>query len=288
MVVTRRLRREAAVPEPMLKTRVITALILVAALLPSLFFLPQRYWALLMAAVAGIAAWEWAGLLRWPSLRRIAYGAALALIAAGVTLANPALVEATAPQAALPTYWVAGLFWLLVVPLWLRFKWSALPGGALAGVVVILPAWLAMVQLRSLGPGVLLGILAAIWLADVAAYFSGKAFGKRKLAPSISPGKTWEGAVGAGIAVVVYGFVMRFLFGAGGGSALLWLGALVLLTAVSILGDLLESLVKRQAGMKDSSAILPGHGGVLDRIDSMTSTLPLVALLWLLLSSAEA
>lgn len=281
-------RRATATPAPMLKTRVITALVLVAALLPSLFFLPQRYWALLIAAIAGIAAWEWAGLLRWPALRRIAYGLGLALIAAGVTLANPALVEATAPQAALPTYWLAGFFWLLVVPAWLRFKWSALPGGALAGVVVILPTWLAIVQLRSLGPGVLLGIMAAIWLADVAAYFSGKAFGKRKLAPNISPGKTWEGAAGAVVAVVTYGFVMRVLFGTGGSSALAWLGALVLLTAVSILGDLLESLLKRQAGMKDSSAILPGHGGVLDRIDSMTSTLPMVALLWLLLASAEA
>lgn len=272
----------------MLKIRVMTALALVAALLPSLFFLPQRYWALLMAIICGVAAWEWAGLLRWPPVRRLAYGAALALIAAGVTVANPMLIEMTAPQAALPTYWVAGLFWILVVPAWLCFKWSALPGGALAGVIVLLPAWLAMVQLRALGPGVLLGILAAIWLADVAAYFCGKAFGKRKLAPNISPGKTWEGAIGGGIAVVIYGFVMRLFFGAGGESALLWAGALVLLTAVSILGDLLESLLKRQAGMKDSSAILPGHGGVLDRIDSLTSTLPVVTLLWLLGSAGGA
>ncbi len=266
----------------MLKTRVITAIVLVAALLPSLFFLSQRHWALLMAGVAGLAAWEWGGLLRWTSWRRMAFGAGVALLAAGVTIANPGLVDGTVPAAALPTYLLAALFWLVVVPLWLRRKWSAVMGGPLVGLLVILPAWLAIVQLRSLGPAVLLAILAAVWLADVAAYFSGKAFGRHKLAPGISPGKTWEGAVGAGVAVLVYGLALRPLAKGVEPSLVLWAAALVLLTAVSILGDLLESLLKRQAGLKDSSAILPGHGGVLDRIDSLTSTLPMVALLWIL------
>jgi len=119
-------------------------------------------------------------------------------------------------------------------------------------------------------------------MADIAAYFSGKAFGKHKLAPSISPGKTWEGAIGAGVGVVLYGVLVRLLFGLDLMPWVLWVVALLGVTAVSIVGDLYESLLKRKAGIKDSSNILPGHGGVLDRIDSLTSTLPVVALVWLL------
>ena len=126
--------------------------------------------------------------------------------------------------------------------------------------------------------------MAVVWVADIAAYFTGRAFGRRKLAPSISPGKTWEGAAGAAVAVLAFGFGILAMLGAelqGGVAAI----AVVLLawTAVSIVGDLFESLLKRQAGLKDSGNILPGHGGILDRIDSLTSTLPMVALgaVWL-------
>jgi phosphatidate cytidylyltransferase len=121
-----------------------------------------------------------------------------------------------------------------------------------------------------------------VWLADIAAYFFGRTFGKRKLAPSISPGKTWEGAIGGGVAVVVYGFMLApQLPGKLSANYGLLLLVLIVLVAISIIGDLFESLLKRQAGLKDSSNVLPGHGGVLDRIDSLTSTLPLVALTWL-------
>ena len=126
--------------------------------------------------------------------------------------------------------------------------------------------------------------MAVVWVADIAAYFTGRAFGRRKLAPSISPGKTWEGAAGAAVAVLAFGFGVLAMRGAElqGGVAVI---AVVLLawTAVSIVGDLFESLLKRQAGLKDSGNILPGHGGILDRIDSLTSTLPMVALgaVWL-------
>ena len=120
-------------------------------------------------------------------------------------------------------------------------------------------------------------------MADVAAYFSGRAFGKHKLAPAISPGKTWEGAIGAAVGVVVYGIALRLAFGFAPLSLPLWVLCLLGVTAISIVGDLFESMLKRQAGIKDSSNVLPGHGGVLDRIDSLTSTLPVVALLWLLL-----
>jgi len=127
-----------------------------------------------------------------------------------------------------------------------------------------------------------LAIMAVVWLADIGAYFSGRRFGKHKLAPAISPGKTWEGAIGGGVLVLAYGLLLSSRLPAAlAGNLLLLLPVLLLLTAISIVGDLFESLLKRQAGLKDSSNVLPGHGGVLDRIDSLTSTMPLVALVWL-------
>lgn len=269
----------------MLKTRVITALVLVALLLPALFYLPQNYWALLVAAFIGIAAWEWGALLGWRAAGRVVLGAVTALICALVSLLDPAAIGnegagSVAAGWAMVAYGAAAIFWCLIMPFWLHRKWSlAGPVGILVGAVVLLPTWLAMVQLRVFGPGVLLGIFAVVWMADIAAYFSGKAFGKHKLAPSISPGKTREGAIGAVLGVVIYGLVVRQIFSLDVLSLPLWILSLIGITAISIVGDLYESLLKRKAGIKDSSNILPGHGGVLDRIDSLTSTLPVVALL---------
>lgn len=270
----------------MLKTRVITALALMAVLLPSLFFLPQAAWALLVAAFIGIAAWEWGALLGWGARRRMALGIVTALLCAGLASLDPAAVGAVifAPAQVwvYGLYGVSALFWGLAIPFWLRGKWPL--GGAsglVVGAVVLLPTWLAMVQLRALGPGILLAVFAVVWMADIAAYFAGRAFGKHKLAPAISPGKTWEGAIGAVVGVVVYGLVMRYFFFSELMALPAWLLTLLVVTAVSIVGDLFESLLKRKAGIKDSSNILPGHGGVLDRIDSLTSTLPVVALFWL-------
>jgi phosphatidate cytidylyltransferase len=154
--------------------------------------------------------------------------------------------------------------------------------------LLLFSTWLALVQLRTLGPVVLLAFFALAWVADIAAYFSGRAWGKHKLAPSISPGKTWEGAFGAIAGVLLYGMAARVGFGFDLIAMPLWILLLVGMTAVSIIGDLYESLLKRQAGIKDSSNVLPGHGGVLDRIDSLTSTMPLFALLWLVLSVPNA
>lgn len=273
----------------MLKTRVITALVLVGLLLPALFYLPQNYWALLVAAFIGIAGWEWGALLGWRAAGRVTLGLLTALICAVASLIDPVAIGSAGPGGlavgwVLAAYGVAAIFWCLIMPFWLRQKWSlAGPIGLLVGAVVLLPTWLAMVQLRVLGPGVLLGIFAVVWMADIAAYFSGKAFGKHKLAPSISPGKTREGALGAVVGVVIYGLVVRQIFGLDILPLPLWIVALIAVTVISIVGDLYESLLKRKAGIKDSSNILPGHGGVLDRIDSLTSTLPIVALFWLLL-----
>lgn len=275
----------------MLKTRVITALVLMALLLPSLFYLSQSAWALVVAGFIGVAAWEWGALLGKSGSVRIWIGVVTALICAAISFIDPSAIGAKdiympARSWVFAAYGVSAIFWCLVMPLWLKNKWS-LSGiaGILVGAVVLLPTWLAMVQMRALGPGVLLGVFALVWMADIAAYFSGKAFGKHKLAPSISPGKTWEGAIGAAIGVVVYGVVMRQSFALDMMPLSMWIPVLLGITAVSIVGDLYESLLKRKAGIKDSSNILPGHGGVLDRIDSLTSTLPVVALAWLLFST---
>ena len=273
----------------MLRTRVITALVLLALVLPSLFFLPQAWWAILVAVFIGVGAWEWGGLLGLGETGRRIVGAHLTLLFSAVSLVAPAAMgigdgNGLAEPWVLVCYVVAAAFWCVAVPLWLRAKWPLPHGlaGVLVGLVVLFPTWLALVQLRIPGPGILLAILAVVWMADIAAYFSGKTFGKHKLAPSISPGKTWEGAIGAGLGVVLYGVVLRIGFAFEPVALPLWVLCLLAVTAISIIGDLYESMLKRQAGIKDSSNVLPGHGGILDRIDSLTSTLPVVALLWLL------
>jgi phosphatidate cytidylyltransferase len=274
----------------MFKTRVITAIFLFAAFFLALFYLPPVGWVVFATLVAAIAAWEWGALMGLGGASRILFGVALALTCGVVgTLYPVALgVETGQPDAAWQLgrwfYLPAAVFWLLVVPLWMSRRWS-LPksvSGLLIGVLLILPTWLALVQLRQAGALALLAIMAVVWLADIGAYISGRSFGKHKLAPSISPGKTWEGVIGGGLAVLVYGFMLSpKLPGTLSSNYLLLLVVLVLLVAISVVGDLFESMLKRQAGLKDSSSVLPGHGGVLDRIDSLTSTLPLVALVWL-------
>lgn len=272
----------------MLRQRVATAIALLVAFLTALFFLPPMAWLSMVAAVIGIAAWEWSGLAGLAGVGRIAYASVTAsvLLVCGLIWDMPA-AGVSYPTPMLVVLGGGAVFWLLVVPLWLAYKWPLGRGlpGAVSGWLVLMPAGLALVQLRGESPQFLLAAMALVWVADIGAYFVGRAIGRHKMAPGISPGKSWEGAFGGAACVVVYGFAVASalpqLQGDGIAGSLGLSGfaaALVLLTALSIVGDLFESLAKRQAGVKDSGHILPGHGGLLDRIDSLTSTLPLIAL----------
>ena len=259
----------------MLRTRVITALLLVAGLALILFGLPPVAAVLTFAAIAALAAWEWGGLMRQDQPARVMYAFVLLLFCWQLTVAAPQLVPILLA--------VSTGFWILVVPLWFRFKWTLAGNdffGYLLGALVILPTWAAMVALHAVSVWLMLAVMALVWVADISAYFAGRAFGKHKLAVTISPGKTWEGVAGAVVGVLVYGGIVLTFSPLQGRLALpLMVLLLILLTAVSVMGDLFESLLKRQAGIKDSSNLLPGHGGVLDRIDALTSTLPVAALI---------
>jgi phosphatidate cytidylyltransferase len=274
----------------MLATRIFTALVLIPLVLVALFLLPPLGWATAALAAIAAAGVEWARLARFERRAQAIFAASLVLIGGGAMLVPAArfgvggwpdgvLVALCGP---------ALLFWLLVAPRWLRShsRPASKPAMALVAAIVLIGAWAAVVQLQSRGPWVVLAAMAIVWLADTAAYFSGRAFGRRKLAPAISPGKTWEGVYGALAAVAVYALALApFAQRAGYASEVtplsvaIWVALALGLALLSIAGDLLESLLKRQAGVKDSGTLLPGHGGVLDRIDALLAAMPAAALL---------
>jgi phosphatidate cytidylyltransferase len=272
----------------MLRDRVVTAIVLVAALLAALFWLPPFGWTALTAAVLAAAAWEWAGFARASPGGRVLYAVAIAGTGLAAAFATGLAAGGVGVLALAPVYILALAFWVIGAPLWLARR-PAHPPPALvlgAGAIVLLPTFLALVQLRNLGPGTLLAFMATVWIADIAAYFFGRNFGRRKLAPNVSPGKTWEGFYGALAATAVYAGAWIGLFYGATPAAVrdlpwspLWMIVLLEgLAVLSVLGDLFESAMKRQAGLKDSSSLLPGHGGVLDRIDALTPVLPVAAL----------
>jgi phosphatidate cytidylyltransferase len=264
----------------MLIARLITAALLLTACIGAMFLLGNEAWSAALLAVLLVAGWEWGALAGYGRGARFAFCGALAVIAAGIYSASGASAAA-AVWAELAVYAAGCVFWMLVAPVWLACGRPV--RGVLAtttvGCVALLPAWLAAARLQS-DPLQLLQLLGIVWFADSAAYFAGRAWGRHRLAPRISPGKTWEGVAGAAAVVAVYYVVLSGLASTrpwvGG-----WSGALLFfgVTAVSIVGDLFESWMKRQAGVKDSGALLPGHGGVLDRVDGLLAALPLAALL---------
>lgn len=251
--------------------RVLTATALLAVFVPALFFAPPLLWALLIALVAVVAGHEWARISAFPGYVPISYGVGMGVMAMLVYLMpNQSL-------AMLILYAMAAGFWVLVAPLWLANRWrgEGFFVRALVGALVILPTWAAIVGLRERSPWLILGVMALVWIADIAAYYAGRRFGRHKLAPEISPGKSWEGVFGAGLALILYASAISAAI-----NGLRIPGALILAAALlyfSILGDLFESWMKRLAGVKDSGTLLPGHGGVLDRIDALTSALPIAA-----------
>ncbi|HEY9098435.1 MAG TPA: phosphatidate cytidylyltransferase [Thiobacillus sp.] len=263
---------------PLLR-RILTALIMLGVFVAAVLWAPAWLWSVMMAGVLGLAAFEWARLSGFPQLPARMYAVLLAFCA----LLLPHLLTGAWWQALqFALVLLALAFWLVLAPWWLLSKWrvqrvfirSAL------GVVILLPTWGALIDLHARGPAVLLGILAIVWIADTAAYFAGRKFGRRKLAPTISPGKTWEGVLGAWCALALYAGVLSLWAGLHVVSLILVVSGLLYF---SVLGDLFESWIKRVAGMKDSGNTLPGHGGVLDRIDALTSTLPIAMamLMWL-------
>ena len=240
---------------------------MIAALLAALFLLPRFGLAALVALVIAGAAFEWARLCRLRTELAWAY----AMVLAGLFCALVVM-----PASAQAVFALAAFFWLVAAPLWLARGVHADHARALAvaGLLVLVPAALAMVSLK---PAQVLAILVLVWIADTAAYFVGRNWGSRKLAPRVSPGKTWEGAAGGVAAAAAYAIILSVLVE--GRFRVVYVAAAAVLAVVSIVGDLFESALKRQAEVKDSGVLLPGHGGILDRIDSTTSTLPLAAVL---------
>jgi phosphatidate cytidylyltransferase len=261
----------------MLKQRLITAAVLIPLLLAAMFLLPAFWWQLLLLILMLIAAHEWS---RLGAFTRMGEAVFMLVLVAAIAL----LMAIVAMPGTAYTRMVVGAnvaFWLIVVPCWLWLKIVIRNRSLLGilGVVALVPTWLAFAQLQR-DPLLLLLLLIVVWIADTAAYLFGRLFGRHKLAPAISPGKTWEGVAGALATVAVYALALHLARTMEHDGAFLVV-AFLSMTVFSIFGDLFESWLKRSAGVKDSGAILPGHGGMLDRIDGVMAALPLAALIFI-------
>jgi phosphatidate cytidylyltransferase len=270
----------------MLKHRIITALVLLTLFLLALFVLPDAGWVTLVIVIVLQGASEWTRLAKLDSSQSKTYWWLTFAFMIGLVWFDANFSADRQLPLHLAVYIIAALLWLAIVPVWLLSGWKVERPllMSLLGWAVLIPTGLAMIDLRAANPWVLLGMMCLVWVADIAAYFSGRHFGKNKLAPSISPGKTWEGVAGAIAGVSLY-IATAWSFSPYAGQHVLLLILLVASwcwVALAVIGDLFESAIKRQAGVKDSGAMLPGHGGLLDRIDALTSTLPLAALMLLL------
>jgi len=271
----------------MLGRRILTAAVLIALVLAALFLLESRAFGVVLLIVVLMAALEWAKLIGWKGQGALVFAGAL-LLSGVVLLFGPIGFARGFPDAVvLAVCGAATLFWVFVAPPWVVRRWTPRASIVLAlvGWIVLMGAWVALVELKARSPGLVLAAMAIVWIADTAAYFGGRSFGKHKLAPEVSPGKTWEG-VYCGIAGVgIYALVLvPFAASAGyesdvrSATIALWVAFAAALAAISVVGDLFESLLKRHAGVKDSGHVLPGHGGVLDRTDALLAAMPPAAL----------
>lgn len=255
-------------------TRALTVLVALPLFAAALIWSPQWLWALLLLPGVFIASWEWAGLAGYNAAVRIGYAVFNILTALVLFYSAPYQFE-------LAAFGLSCAFWIAVAPVWLGARWTLRNPFILGAVgwVALVPMWLALVRLQ-IHPWALLLFMSVVWIADTFAYLAGRQWGRRKLAPLISPGKSWEGVAGAAAALALYYVTLWFVVPVGKevlpahSAAVLF----AVLLALSIEGDLFESWMKRQAGVKDSGRLLPGHGGLLDRIDGLTATMPAAAL----------
>jgi phosphatidate cytidylyltransferase len=271
-----------------LAQRVMTAAVLVPLVLAALFLLPPGGWAIVTLAIMALAAHEWAKLAGFGAQRAAAFVGGVIILGLFLLFFSAIGFARGWPDGVVLVVCGAAMaFWILAAPAWLARQsparaWVLM---TLIGWVVLIGAWVAIVELQSRSPWLVLAAMAVVWIADTAAYFTGRKFGKRKLAPSISPNKSWEGVWGGMAAVALYALLLIPFSGEAGysgmrslGTALAFVLFVMLLGAVSVVGDLYESMLKRHAGVKDSGSLLPGHGGVLDRIDALLSAMPLAAI----------
>ncbi len=285
----------------MLKQRIITALILAPAAILAIFYLPLMYFAALLLVIMAIGAWEWGPLMGFDTkTRRIAFVATTVVLIAGIwTVISPDDLWINSAQLhgyALALLWLAVAWWILSAFLMFSYPnasnfWSKHRSvRGVFGWLTLVPTWLAFMVIRTNdyqadiyhGAQLLMFLFLMVWSADVGAYFVGKAFGKNKLMPNVSPGKTFEGFLGGVVSACILVAIAAYQLAWSHEQITIALLVTVLITTVSVLGDLNESMFKRQAGVKDSGSILPGHGGILDRIDSLTATAPVFALCYVL------
>jgi len=265
----------------MLKQRIITALILLPIALCGFFLLQGSGFALFIGLVVTLGAWEWARLAGFDGqAARVLYASVVAVL-----LFLMHLVPGVAPWVlgAAVLWWAVATFLVLTYPRTSE-HWAGAAAKLVIGLLILLPAWQGLVFIKQLPSGNwwIMAVMVLVWGADIGAYFSGKAFGKRKLAPQVSPGKSWEGVYGGLALSLVITAVVGLVHDWSVGQILVGLLGAALVVFISVVGDLTESMFKRRSGIKDSSNLLPGHGGVLDRIDSLTAAIPVFAvLLWM-------
>jgi phosphatidate cytidylyltransferase len=269
--------------QTVLKTRIMTALILAPIAIGGIFFLPPLGFALFTGAIICVGAWEWANMA----------GVTQPLARVGFALATAAILYGLLEVPASAVLWVALVWWIVCFLLVRRYpegsgRWGSCTARAVMGLLVLVPAWVGLNHLRTGGFGfgdstnnllLILYVFCIVWVADIGAYFAGRAFGKAKLAPRVSPGKSWAGVWGGLLAVAAFALLIGLLADAGAGDIALLMIASLITGAISVVGDLMESMLKRFRGIKDSSQLLPGHGGIMDRIDSLTAAIPVFALI---------